>query len=91
MAVPCIDDLIGGIEPFNLVDFQRERAALERQFLARHGTHAEDIDIAIHRGVLPCHDPLVEAWVALQALAPYLDDVDDVIQMPIPSESPRKP
>jgi hypothetical protein len=61
-----------GTEAFTLADYQRERAVLERHFLSTHGTHAEDIDIAIRRGVLPCTDPLVEEWTALQALEPYV-------------------
>lgn len=74
MSAPRIDDLLAefGTEAFTLADYKRERAALERRFLAVHGTHAEDIDVAIRRGVLPCTDPLVEDWVALQALAPYV-------------------
>lgn len=74
MTAPSIDDLLAefGTEPFTLADYQRERADLERRFLAVHGTHAEDIDVAIRRGVLPCTDPLVEAWVDLQSLAPYV-------------------
>lgn len=70
MTAASIDDLL--TEPFTLADYQRDRAALERRFLAVHGTHAEDIDIAIRRGVLPCTDPLVEEWVALQAMATYV-------------------
>lgn len=74
MSAPSIDDLLVefGTEPFTLADFQRERVALELRFLATHGTHTEDIDIAIRRGVLPCTDPLVEEWVALWSLAPYV-------------------
>jgi hypothetical protein len=74
VTAPSIDDLLAefGTEPFTLADFQRERADLEQRFLAVHGTHAEDIDIAIRRGVLPCTDPLVEEWVALWSLAPYV-------------------
>lgn len=58
MTAPSIDDLLAefGTEPFTLVDFNRERAELERRFLAVHGTHAEDIDVAIRRGLLPCTD-----------------------------------
>jgi hypothetical protein len=74
MSAPSIDDLLAEFEtePFTLAEFQRERADLERRFLAAHGTHAEDIDVAIRRGVLPCTDPLVEEWVALWSLAPYV-------------------
>lgn len=64
--------LLAGTDPFTLADFQRERIALERGFLAEHGTHAEDIDDTVRRGVLPCTDRLVEDWVALWALAPYV-------------------
>ena len=60
-------------DPFTSTDYQRELARLERRFLTAHGTHAEDIDVTIRRGVLPCTDPLVEEWTALQALAPYLE------------------
>jgi len=76
MPAPNIDDLLAefGTKPFTRVDYQRERATLERQFLTVHGTHAEDIDIAIRRGLLPCTDPLVEEWTALQALAPYVGE-----------------
>ena len=72
MTAPRIDDLLArfSTESFTITDYQRERAVLERRFLLTHGTHAEDIDIAIRRGVLPCTDPLVEEWVALQA--PYV-------------------
>jgi hypothetical protein len=75
MTAPRIDDLLTrfSTEAFTAADYQRERAALERRFLSTHGTHAEDIDIAIRRGVLPCTDPLVDEWTALQALAPYVD------------------
>jgi hypothetical protein len=74
MTAPTIDDLLAefGTEPFTIADFNRERADLERRFHAVHGTHAEDIDIAIRRGVLPCTDPLVEEWVALWSLATYV-------------------
>lgn len=76
MTAPGIDYLIAefGTEPFTLADYRRDRADLERRFLAVHGTHAEDIDVAIRRGVLPCTDPLVEAWVDLQSLAPYVGE-----------------
>lgn len=74
MTALRIDDLLAefGTESFTLADYQRERADLERRFLSVHGTHAEDIDVAIRRGVLPCTDPLVEEWAELQALAPYV-------------------
>jgi hypothetical protein len=72
MSAPRIDDLLAGTEPFTLADFRRECAAIERRFLTEHGTHAEDIDVAIRRGVLPCTDQLVEEWVALWTLAPYI-------------------
>lgn len=74
MTAPTIDDLLAefGTESFTLADFQRERAELELRFLAVHGTHAEDIDAAIRRGVLPCTDSLVEEWIDLWALAPYV-------------------
>jgi len=73
MTAPSISDLLTDDVPFTIVDYQRERTRLERRFLAVHGTHAEDIDVAIRRGVLPCTDPLVEEWTALQALVPYLE------------------
>jgi hypothetical protein len=74
IAASRIEDLLAEFDtkPFTLADYQRERAELERRFLASHGTHAEDIDTAIRRGILLCNDPLVEEWVALQALAPYV-------------------
>lgn len=72
MTAATIDDLLTDADVFTLADFHRERAELERRFLAEHGTHAEDIDCAVRRGVLPCTDPLVEKWVALWALAPYV-------------------
>lgn len=72
MTAPSISDLLTDTVPFTSTDYQRERARLERRFLTVHGTHADDIDVAIRRGVLPCTDPLVEEWAALQALAPYL-------------------
>ena len=74
MTAPSIDDLLTrfGTKAFTAADYQRERAGLERRFLSIHGTHSEDIDVAIRRGVLPCTDPLVEEWIALQALAPYV-------------------
>jgi len=76
MDAPSIDDLLSefGAEAFTLADYQRERANLEARFLAVHGTQREDIDVAIRRGLLPCADPIVERWVALQALAPYLEE-----------------
>ncbi len=75
MTAPSIDDLLAefGTEAFTLADYQRERADLERRFLAVHGTHAEDIEVAIRRGLLPCTDPLVEEWVDLMSIAPYLE------------------
>jgi len=74
-----IDDLlaVSDAQPFTLADYRREGAELEQRFLAEHGTHAEDIDVAIRRGVLPCDDPLVQEWVALQALLPYVSTEDD--------------
>lgn len=74
MTTASIDDLLAefGTEPFTLADYQRERADLEKRILVKHGTHAEDIDVAIRRGVLLCTDPLVEEWVELMALAPYV-------------------
>ncbi len=76
MTAPSIDELLSdfGTEVFTLADYQREREELATRFLAVHGTHAEDIDVAIRRGLLPCADPIVERWVALQALAPYLEE-----------------
>ena len=73
MTAPSISNLLTDSVPFTVADYQRERARLERRFLAVHDTHAKDIDVAIRRGVLPCTDPLVEEWTALQALAPYLE------------------
>lgn len=68
-CVARIDDLLAefNTKPFTPADYQRELAELEQRFLAEHGTHAEDIDIAIRHGILPCNDPLVEKWAALQA------------------------
>jgi hypothetical protein len=76
-VAPRVDDLLADTNAFTPADYQRERAALEQRFLTKHGTCAEDIDAAICRGALPCDDPLVEEWTALQALAPYMTTKDD--------------
>lgn len=76
MAAAGIADLLArfNTKSFTGADYQRQRAVLERRFLSIHGTHAEDIDTAIQRGVLLCSDPLVEEWLALAALAPYVHE-----------------
>lgn len=47
-------------------------ASCPRQTMAVAQAWFEDFDVAIRRGVPPCNDPLVEEWVSLQALAPYM-------------------
>lgn len=65
-------DALENLSPFTPVDYQRALTDLERRFLATHGTHAEDIDVAIRRGILPCSDPLVEEWIELKTRVPYV-------------------
>ena len=65
-------DEVAALEKFTRADYQRERTELERRFLTEHGICAEDIGIAILRGVLPWTDPLVAEWVALLELSPYV-------------------
>lgn len=77
MASASIDDLLEefGTEPFTLAAFRRERALLERRFLMTYGLHAVDIDGVVRRGELH-NTELVAQWVALHALAPYVDARD---------------
>jgi hypothetical protein len=77
MASASIDDLLEEFktEPFTLADFRRERALLERRFLMTYGIHAVDIDDLVRRGELH-NTELVEQWVALHALAPYVNARD---------------
>lgn len=73
MAAASIDDLLEefGTKPFTLADFRREKALLERRFLMTYGIHAVDIDDVVRRGDLHTTE-LVEQWVSLHALAPYV-------------------
>jgi hypothetical protein len=84
MAAASIDDLLEefGSEPFTLADFRRERAQLERRFLMTYGIHAVDIDDVVRRGDLHSTE-LVEQWVALHALAPYVGARDRPPRPPI--------
>lgn len=72
-SAASIDELLEefGTRTFTLADFYRERSQLERKFLMTYGIHPVYIDGVIRRGELHC-TTLVDQWVALHELAPYL-------------------
>lgn len=53
--------------------FHAERAELVTAFHTKHGIAADAIDDAIRAHALPCTNPLVERWIELYELEPYLD------------------
>lgn len=68
-----IDDLLGDGSAFTLEKFRDERAALEERFALEYKISAYDIKLAVNRGHVPCSSKLVQEWVALMALWPYVD------------------
>jgi hypothetical protein len=74
MTHKTIDDLLAEFgDPFTREDFDRERAALVRRFAEERDLRTvEEIETTIAEHILPCSDPLVEAWIDLHNLEPYL-------------------
>ena len=63
------------IESFSRKQFEEEKNELEEKFLKK-GIKPDEIDSKIESLELSCMDPLVEEWVDLMALRPYLYDTE---------------
>lgn len=64
-----------GDPPFTAVDFARERMELLAEFRLKYGLNNDDqINEAIRTYRLPCGNTLVERWISLMTLKPYIDE-----------------
>jgi len=66
-----VDEL--GIDKVTSESFARDKARLVRTFLVTYGCLAEDIDELIRAGDLSEADDLVQEWIALHELAPFVE------------------
>lgn len=68
-----IDELLAGVPIYTRAQFELDRERLEHGFLMLHRLQADAIDRAIIDGTLSCCNPLVEEWIAIHDMEPYLE------------------